>query len=79
MIGPSASASPTYGGGGSAYAIPSRTVSPLQGLEAAAGHGTHLLYQQGLPTDASLPAIPSSALFAGLCPDAASAAATAER
>ena len=40
VIGPSASASPTYGGGGSAYVLPSQTVSPLQGLEAAAGGGT---------------------------------------
>ena len=48
--------------------IPSQTVSPLQGLEAAAGHGTHLLYQQGLPTDASLPAIPSSALSPAYAP-----------
>ena len=62
VIGPSASASPTYAGGGSAYVIPSRTVTPLQGLESAAGAGTHISYQQGLPTDASLPAIPSSAL-----------------
>jgi beta-glucosidase len=68
VIGPSASASPTYGGGGSAYVIPSQTVTPLQGLEAAAGHGTHLLYQQGLPTDGSLPAIPSSALSPAYAP-----------
>ncbi|HTU96116.1 MAG TPA: glycoside hydrolase family 3 C-terminal domain-containing protein [Solirubrobacteraceae bacterium] len=68
VIGPSASASPTYGGGGSAYVIPPSTVSPLQGLEAAAGHRTHLLYQQGLPTDASLPAIPSSALSPAYAP-----------
>ncbi len=68
VIGPSASASPTYGGGGSAYVIPPSAVSPLQGLESAAGHGTHLLYQQGLPTDASLPAIPSSALSPAYAP-----------
>jgi beta-glucosidase len=68
VIGPSASASPTYGGGGSAFVIPSSTVSPLQGLEAAAGHGTHLLYQQGLPTDESLPAVPSSALSPAYAP-----------
>jgi beta-glucosidase len=68
VIGPSASPSPTYGGGGSAYVIPSQTVTPLQGLEAAAGHGTHLLYQQGLPTDGSLPAIPSSALSPAYAP-----------
>ena len=32
MIGPSASPAPTDGGGGSAYVIPSQTVTPLQGL-----------------------------------------------
>ncbi|HEY6525111.1 MAG TPA: glycoside hydrolase family 3 C-terminal domain-containing protein [Solirubrobacteraceae bacterium] len=68
VIGPSASASPTYGGGGSAYVIPPSTVTPLQGLEAAAGHGTHLTYQQGLPTDQSLPAIPASALSPAYAP-----------
>ncbi len=68
VIGPSASASPTDGGGGSAYVIPSQTVTPLQGLEDAAGHGTHLLYQQGLPTDDSLPAIPSSVLSPAYAP-----------
>jgi len=62
VIGPSASPSPTYGGGGSAYVIPSTTVTPLQGLQAAAGPGTHVTYTQGLPTDTSLPAIPSTDL-----------------
>ncbi|MBV9050000.1 MAG: glycoside hydrolase family 3 C-terminal domain-containing protein, partial [Solirubrobacterales bacterium] len=62
VIGPSASTSPTYAGGGSAYVIPSQTVTPLQGIEAAAGPGMQVSYQQGLPTDSSLPAIPSSAL-----------------
>jgi beta-glucosidase len=37
-------------------------MTPLQGLTAAAGTGTHVSYQQGLPTDTSLPAIPPSAL-----------------
>jgi beta-glucosidase len=62
VIGPSASASPTYGGGGSAYVVPSQTVTPLQGIESAAGSGTNVTYTQGLPTDSSLPDIPSSAL-----------------
>ncbi len=62
VIGPSASASPTYAGGGSAYVIPSSTVTPLAGIQAAAGSGTSVVYQQGLPTDTSLPAIPSSNL-----------------
>ncbi len=62
VIGPSASPSPTNGGGGSAYVVPSSTVTPLQGLRAAAGTGTHVTYTQGLPTDTSLPAIPASDL-----------------
>ena len=62
VIGPAASASPTYGGGGSAYVVPSSTVSPLQGLQTGAGSGTHVTYTQGLPTDTSLPAIPSADL-----------------
>jgi beta-glucosidase len=62
VIGPSASASPTYGGGGSAYVVPSQTVTPLQGIQSAAGSGTNVTYAQGLPTDSSLPDIPASAL-----------------
>ncbi|HEX4061043.1 MAG TPA: glycoside hydrolase family 3 C-terminal domain-containing protein [Streptosporangiaceae bacterium] len=62
VIGPAASASPTYAGGGSAYVLPSATVSPLQGIKRAAGTGTTVSYTQGLPTDASLPAIPSADL-----------------
>jgi beta-glucosidase len=62
VIGPAASASPTDGGGGSAYVVPSSTVTPLRGLQAAAGPGTRVTYTQGTPTDTSLPAIPSSAL-----------------
>jgi beta-glucosidase len=57
VIGPSAQASPTDGGGGSAQVVPSKTVTPLQGLESAVKSGTHLSYTQGLPTDASLPTI----------------------
>ena len=68
VIGPSASVSPTYAGGGSAYVIPSGTVSPLAGLQAAAGAGTTVAYQQGLPTDTALPAIPSSDLFPAYAP-----------
>lgn len=65
VIGPAASASPTYGGGGSARVVPSSTVTPLAGVTAAAGQGTSVTYTQGLPTDTSLPAIPSSALTPG--------------
>ena len=62
VIGPSASVSPTYAGGGSAYVIPSSTVTPLAGIQAAAGSGTNVVYFQGLPADTSLPAVPSSNL-----------------
>ncbi|HWE11119.1 MAG TPA: glycoside hydrolase family 3 C-terminal domain-containing protein [Solirubrobacteraceae bacterium] len=62
VIGPAASTQPVYGGGGSAAVIPSSTVTPLQGLQAAAGTGTHIVYSPGLPPDTSLAAIPSSSL-----------------
>src|SRR5499427_5329491 len=62
VIGPSASVSPTYAGGGSAYVIPSSTVTPLAGIQAAAGSGTSVVYSQGLPADTSLPSIPSGNL-----------------
>jgi beta-glucosidase len=62
VIGPAALANPTDGGGGSAYVIPSASVTPLAGLQAAAGPGTEVTYTPGLPTDTSLPAIPSADL-----------------
>jgi beta-glucosidase len=68
VIGPAASASPIYGGGGSATVIPSSTVSPLQGIQAAAGSGTSVGYTQGLPTDTSLPAIPAADLSPAYAP-----------
>ena len=68
VIGPAASASVTYGGGGSAAVLPSATVSPLQGIQAAAGSGTHVGYTQGLPTDTSLPAIPAADLSPAYAP-----------
>ena len=68
VIGPAASAAPAYTGGGSAYVTPSATVSPLQGITAAAGSGTTVSYTQGLPTDTSLTAIPSSALSPAFAP-----------
>ncbi len=55
VIGPAAAASPAYGGGGSAYVIPSSTVTPLAGIRSADPGAT---YTQGLPDDTSLPAIP---------------------
>ena len=68
VIGPAASASVTYGGGGSAAVLPSATVSPLQGIQAAAGPGTTVGYTQGLPTDTSLPAIPAADLSPAYAP-----------
>jgi beta-glucosidase len=68
VIGPAASAAPAYTGGGSAYVLPSGTVSPLQGIKAAAGRGTTVSYAQGLPADTALPAIPASALSPAYAP-----------
>jgi len=62
VIGPAASTQTSDTGGGSAYVTAPFSVTPLQGLTAAAGSGTTVQYQQGLPTDASLAAIPSSDL-----------------
>jgi beta-glucosidase len=68
VIGPASSAAPDDAGGGSAYVTAPFSVSPLQGLRAAAGPGTTVSYTQGLPTDTSLAPIPATALspaFAG--------------
>jgi beta-glucosidase len=62
VIGPAASTQPIYGGGGGAYVNPSQTVTPLAGLQAAAGSGTNIVSQPGLPTDGSLAAIPPTDL-----------------
>jgi len=62
VIGPAASASPTDTGGGSDYVTSTFNVTPLQGIQAAAGAGTSVQYTQALPTDSSLTPIPSSAL-----------------
>jgi beta-glucosidase len=62
VIGPAASAAPTDTGGGSAYVTSTFDVTPLQGIQAAAGPGTTVQYAQGLPTDTSLSPIPTSAL-----------------
>src|SRR5260370_16044868 len=44
VIGPSASASPTYAGGRSAYLLPSATVTPLARLHAAPASTPHLTH-----------------------------------
>src|SRR5215472_41037 len=62
VIGPAASAAPTDTGGGSAYVTSTFKVSPLKGIQAAAGSGTTVRYTQGLATDTSLSPIPRSAL-----------------
>jgi beta-glucosidase len=62
VIGPAASAAPTYTGGGSDYVTSTFHVTPLQGIQAAAGTGTSVSYAPGLPADTSLTPIPSSAL-----------------
>jgi len=68
VIGPAASAAPAPTGGGSAFVTAPFSVNPLQGLQAAAGPGTSVVYQQGLPTDTSLPAIPAAALSPAYAP-----------
>jgi beta-glucosidase len=62
VIGPAASAAPTDTGGGSAYVTSTFNVTPLQGLQAAAGPGTTVQYTQGLPTDTALSPIPTADL-----------------
>jgi beta-glucosidase len=62
VIGPAASAAPDDAGGGSAYVSAPFSVTPLQGLRAAAGPGTTVSYAEGLPTDTSLAPIPATAL-----------------
>ncbi len=68
VIGPAASAAPVDTGGGSAYVTSTFNVTPLQGIQAAAGSGTSVSYTQGLPTDTSLTPIPSSALTPAYAP-----------
>ncbi len=65
VVGPAADASATYAGGGSAYVIPSGTVSPLAGIKAVA---SSVSYTPGLPADTSLPSIPSSDLSPAYAP-----------
>ena len=61
VIGPAASVSPTYAGGGSAYVIPSLDGHPA-GRHQAAIPTPASTYTQGLPADTSLAAIPASSL-----------------
>ena len=61
VIGPGAAVQVAYGGGGSASVIPSATVTPLAGIEAAIG-ASGVSYTQGLPTAAQLKPIPSVVL-----------------
>jgi beta-glucosidase len=68
VIGPSASPSPTDAGGGSAHVVSSGSVTPLQGMESVAHGHTQLTYTQGLPTDASLSAIPTADLSPAYAP-----------
>ncbi|HTS98958.1 MAG TPA: glycoside hydrolase family 3 N-terminal domain-containing protein, partial [Streptosporangiaceae bacterium] len=68
VIGPAASAAPVDTGGGSAYVTSTFNVTPLQGIQAAAGAGTTVSYTQGLPTDTSLTPIPSADLTPAYAP-----------
>ena len=66
IIGPAASAQVTTSGGGSAHVIPGTVVSPLEGIQNASSGS--VTYSQGLPTDAELTAVPSSALSTPYAP-----------
>ncbi len=68
VIGPAGSAAPTPAGGGSAFVTAPFSVTPLQGMQSAAGPGTTVSYTQGLPADTSLPAIPSADLTPAYAP-----------
>jgi beta-glucosidase len=68
VIGPAASAAPTYTGGGSAYVTAPFSVTPLKGLRSAARSGTTVSYTRGLPLDTSLAAIPSADLSPAYAP-----------
>src|SRR2546429_3892049 len=68
VIGPAASAAPAPTRGGRALPTPPLPGPPPPGLPAAAGPGTNVVYQQGLPTDTSLPAIPASVLSPAYAP-----------
>ena len=61
VIGPAAGPQATTGGGGSAHVVPTSPVTPLAGIQAAAG-GSSVTYAQGLPTDSELTAIPAADL-----------------
>ncbi len=65
VIGPAASAAPTDTGGGSSQVTAPFSVTPLQGIQAAASPGTPITYAQGLPADTALAPIPGSALTSG--------------
>ncbi len=68
VIGPAGSAAPADTGGGSDFVTAPFSVTPLAGLQGAAGPGTTVSYTQGLPTDDSLPAIPSADLSPAYAP-----------
>lgn len=62
VIGPAASLTPAYAGGGSAYVIPSHPVTPLQGLQDQPGLTRWISYVPGLPAPKALSPIPDTAL-----------------
>jgi beta-glucosidase len=68
VIGPAGSAAPTDTGGGSDYVRAPFKVTPLAGLRQAARAGTSVSYTKGLPTDDSLPGIPSADLSPAYAP-----------
>jgi beta-glucosidase len=61
VIGAAAQDVPIYTGGGSANVIPSKTTTPLQGIQARAG-ATTVTYAAGTTGTAALPDIPTTLL-----------------
>jgi beta-glucosidase len=62
VIGPAASGQTTSTGGGTAMVLSSGTITPLQGLRAAAPSGDTVSYTAGLPLTSALTAIPATDL-----------------
>ena len=79
VIGPAASAAPTDTGGGSAYVTSTFNVTPLQGIQAAAGPGRRSTTSRGSRPTRRCRAIPSSDITPAYVVRPATAAPTPAR
>ena len=68
VVGPAASLTPTDTGGGSAYVTSTFNVTPLQGIQAAAGPGTTVTYVRGFPPTPRFRRYPASDLTPAYAP-----------